>query len=171
MEVLPKSAALLFTISLVASCATHPSAKSSDIDLTGAWRSKVQFSSGAFAAIKDLEFMYAFNASGTMTESSNYDSVPPVPPAYGVWKRTGVREFEAIYVFYSTKPPGKLEDITGGGGWLPSGRGVLIEKIVIGPDGKHFKSTIRYDAFDQSGNSIEGGGKAEGAGERIGFSM
>ena len=36
---------------------------------------------------KDLEFMYAFNVSGTMTESSNYDAAPPVPPAYGVWKK------------------------------------------------------------------------------------
>ena len=41
-------------------------------NLAGAWRGKVQFTSGAFAEIKDLEFMYAFNAGGTMTESSNY---------------------------------------------------------------------------------------------------
>ena len=53
-------------------------------ELVGAWRSNVQFKSGAFASITDLEFMYVFNAGGTLTESSNYDGVPPVPPAYGV---------------------------------------------------------------------------------------
>ena len=35
------------------------------------------------AAMKNLEFMYVFDADGTMTESSNYDSFPPGPPAYG----------------------------------------------------------------------------------------
>ena len=38
-------------------------------DLAGEWRAQLQFSSGAFASIKDLEFMYAFNQGGTMTES------------------------------------------------------------------------------------------------------
>ena len=37
--------------------------------------------------MKDLEFMYVFNVGGTMTASSNYDGAPPVPPAYGVWRR------------------------------------------------------------------------------------
>src|SRR5713101_6199191 len=48
--------------------------------LVGAWRGRVQFRAGPFAAVKDLEFMYVFNAGGTMTESSNYDASPPVPP-------------------------------------------------------------------------------------------
>lgn len=48
--------------------------------LTGAWRASIQFSSGAFSGIKDLEFLYVFNAGGTLTESSNYDGAPPVPP-------------------------------------------------------------------------------------------
>ncbi len=30
--------------------------------MAGAWRSQVQFSGGTFAAMKDLEFMYVFNA-------------------------------------------------------------------------------------------------------------
>ena len=53
-------------------------------DLAGEWRAQLQFTSGAFASIKDLEFMYSFNQGGTMTESSNYDASPPVPPAYGI---------------------------------------------------------------------------------------
>jgi hypothetical protein len=62
-------------------------------DLMGEWRAKLQFTSGAFAAVKDLEFMYVFNQGGTMTESSNYDASPPVPPAYGIWRKVGAREF------------------------------------------------------------------------------
>ena len=58
-------------------------------DLVGEWRAPLQFTSGAFAPIKDLEFMYVFNQGGTMTESSNYDASPPVPPAYGIWRKVG----------------------------------------------------------------------------------
>src|SRR5437867_672176 len=99
-----------------------------DNDLVGAWRGKVQFKSGSFAGMKDLEFMYVFNAGGTMTESSNYDGAPPVPPAYGIWRKTGPRQFEARYEFYSTKAP-SLDDLSKGRGWMPAGHGVLMEKI------------------------------------------
>ena len=68
----------------------------SPLDLVGEWRAQLQFTSGAFAPVKDLEFMYAFNQGGTMTESSNYDASPPVPPAYGIWRKVGTKEFEAI---------------------------------------------------------------------------
>ena len=57
---------------VVVGCATPDNG-----DLVGAWRSKLQFQSGDFAAIRDLEFMYVFNPGGTMTESSNYDAAPP----------------------------------------------------------------------------------------------
>src|SRR5258705_377512 len=77
--------------------------------LVGAWRSEVRFTSGDFAAVKDLEFLFVFNRGGTMTESSNYDSAPPVPPAYGVWRATGGRTFRSKYLFYTTKPPAKPE--------------------------------------------------------------
>ena len=60
-----------------------------DTGLFGAWRGSVQFTTGAFAEVKDLDFMYLFNAGGTMLESSNYDGAPPVPPAYGVWRKVG----------------------------------------------------------------------------------
>jgi hypothetical protein len=77
-------------------------------DLVGAWRAKIHFKDGAFASIKDLEFMYVFNEGGTITESSNYDGAPPVPPAYGVWRQVGPKQFEAKYTFYITKPPASL---------------------------------------------------------------
>jgi len=138
-------------------------------DLVGQWRAKVQFRSGAFTAIRDLEFVYVYNSGGTMMESSNYDAAPPVPPAYGIWKKAGPKQFETKYEFYVTKAPARLEDLTGGGGWLPAGRGVFLERITISDDGDSFTSTIRYQAFDQAGRAAEGGGDAEGRGVRLRF--
>src|SRR5262245_53583948 len=97
--------------------------------LLGAWRSQLQFSSGAFAGIRNLEFMYVFNAGGTLTESSNYDAAPPVPPAYGVWRELGGSTFEAKYEFYVTAAPATLDSLKSG--WLPSGRGVFSERITV----------------------------------------
>ena len=139
------------------------------IPLVGAWESRLQFSSGAFATIKDLRFLYAFNAGGTMTESSNYDGAPPVPPAYGVWRQTGPSGFEAKYVFYMTKAPAAFQEITSGGGWLPSGHGVLTEQIATAADGVSFESTITLELFDMSGKPAPGGGKATAHGSRISF--
>lgn len=136
--------------------------------LVGAWRSSVQFESGAFAGINDLEFMYVFNAGGTLTESSNYDGAPPVPPAYGVWRAIGTNAFEAKYEYFSTAPS-PPPDFMKGAGWLPAGRGVFIEAITLAPDGESFVSTIRYEAFDASGKPAEGAGKARGRGARIQF--
>ncbi|MBI3849973.1 MAG: hypothetical protein HY298_06735 [Verrucomicrobia bacterium] len=108
---------------LLCGCADMPSSRVRlpTEELVGAWRSKVQFTTGAFAAVKDLEFMYVFNAGGTMTESSNYDGAPPVPPAYGVWKKVGPRQFQAKYVFYSTKPPANFDEVSKGGRLAASG--------------------------------------------------
>lgn len=138
-------------------------------ELVGAWRSRVQFNDGAFAAIRDLEFLYVFNAGGTMTESSNYDGAPPVPPAYGVWRRTGPGRFETRYAFFVTRPPGSFDEIAGGGGWMPGGSGVLDEKIVLAADGRTYRSTIVYRPVDQAGRPIDGGGKGSAVGQRIGF--
>ena len=149
---------------------TLPGQKDAAVDeLVGAWRGKVEFKSGALAEFKELEFMYVFNAGGTMTESSNYDAAPPVPPAYGVWRKTGTREFEARYEFFSTKATNPLEEIAKGGGWVPDGRGVLFEKITLSEDGKSFESQIRYDAFDQAGKPTESGSEGTSRGSRIGF--
>ena len=76
--------AVLTVLLLTAGCTANPPGQQAPV--VGAWRSKVQFETGALAGIKDLEFLYVFNAGGTLTESSNYDGAPPVPPAYGVWR-------------------------------------------------------------------------------------
>jgi hypothetical protein len=138
-------------------------------DVVGAWRAKVQGSAGMLAAMKDLEFMYAFNLGGTMTESSNYDAAPPAPPAYGIWRKVGARQYEAKYEFFWTKAPASFDEIAKGGGWPPGGHGVLLQKITLRADGNTFDSTIRLDLFDQQGQSVDGGGEGTGQGARIRF--
>ncbi len=135
--------------------------------LVGVWRSQVQFSTGDFAPVKDLEFLYLFNAGGTMTESSNYDSAPPVPPAYGVWRSLGRGEFEALYVFYTTKPPEKPDQAAQG--WVPAGRGELTERITVAADGQSFASALTLRLFDPLGHPLPGGGEATGHASRIDF--
>jgi len=138
-------------------------------DLTGAWRVEIQFQSGDFAAIRDLQFMTVFNQGGTLTESSNYDSAPPVPPAYGIWRATGPNAFEAKYEFFVTKAPAAIADLTTGGGWLPAGRGVFTEAIQLSPDGSTYTSQIHYAAHDSLGQPRAGGGDAIGRGVRMAF--
>ena len=162
----------LFLFLHVASCSRNEAAAtrtSPASDLVGAWRAKLQFDSGAFAAVKNLEFMYVFNAGGTLTESSNYDGAPPVPPAYGVWRETGPQQFEAKYAFYITQAPKEFAAITSGGGWLPNGHGVFTERITLAPDGQSFESSITYQVFDSLGAAAPGGGPARGHGVRIAF--
>lgn len=137
--------------------------------LVGAWRSSIQFQTGFLASIKDLEFMYAFNAGGTMTESSNYDAAPPVPPAYGIWRSLGPNQYEARYEFYITRIPTAVEASTASGGWLPGGRGRLIETITLSADGNSFTSTIRLDVFDQAGKPTAGGGTGNAKAVRMTF--
>ena len=166
------SSLMLFVTLLFTSCRLQ-SDDSNRTDLSpslaGAWKEKLQFQTGAFAEIKDLEFMYVFNAGGTMTESSNYDAAPPVPPAYGIWKHVDGNEYEAKYEFYITRIPSPAESKSSSGGWLPGGHGVLKEKITLSPDGNSFTSTILYEGFDQSGKPMPGAGEGKGQGIRLQF--
>jgi hypothetical protein len=166
-----RSAAGMLAIALsVSGCVRASQREAADGDaLVGAWRSSVQFNSGAFASVHDLEFMIVFNEGGTLTESSNYDAAPPVPPAYGTWGKTGPHQYEAVYEFYSTKSPAQFSDLQAGGGWLPAGRGRLVENVSVDPDGKSYRSTMQYIAMDASGNTKEGGGEATCHATRIGF--
>ena len=137
------------------------------VALVGAWRARVQFADGAFADVRDLEFMYVFNAGGTMTESSNYDGAPPVPPAYGAWRQTAPRVFESRYEFFVTKPPAAIADIVNGGGWAPTGSGTLTERYVLSADARSFESTLELRLFDAAGIEVQGGGRATARGARI----
>jgi len=169
MLLLKASRSLLLVQALVlAGCGAQPASRTQAPDLAGAWRVKIQFQSGDFAAIRDLEFMTVFNPGGTMTESSNYDAAPPVPPAYGIW-RAREQGFEARYEFFVTRPPAAFTDLQAGGGWLPAGRGVLTEEIQLAADGRSYTSHIRYAAYDSLGHERAGGGDGEGRGARIEF--
>ena len=172
MHTIPRLSLVVTALLGVAGCPQPKPPAASDTaapELVGEWRAQLQFTGGAFAVIKDLEFMYVFNSGGTMTESSNYDAAPPVPPAYGIWRTVGPKEFEAKYEFYVTKPPAAFDEIAKGGGWSPAGRGVFVERITLSDDGKSFTSKIRYDQFDTAGKPAEGGGEATGRGVKLTF--
>ncbi len=159
----------LYLLSVVImGCSPAPARQEAPPPIVGAWRSSLQFADGAFAGIKDLEFMYVFNQGGTLTESSNYDGAPPVPPAYGAWRAISATEFEAKYEFYVTTPA-PPDAFKTGAGWLPAGRGIFTERITLGADGKTFTSTITYEAFDTRGQAVAGGGTATGRAVRIGL--
>ncbi len=151
---------------LVAGCGPNREVRQSP--LVGAWKSAVQFKTGAFTSIQNLEFMYVFNAGGTMTESSNYDGAPPVPPAYGIWRQVAPGEFEVRYEFYSTTPSAP-EAFKTGAGWLPSGHGVLTERIRMSADSRSFTSSIRYQGFGMHNEPVEGSGEGEGHAARMEF--
>jgi hypothetical protein len=139
------------------------------VDLVGAWKGRVQFKTGAYAEIKDFEFMWVFNHSGTMTESSNYDGVPPTPPAYGIWKKTGDKQYEAHYEFYWNKVPASFEDLVKAGGFPPAGYGVLSEKITLSEDGQSYGSIIKLNLFDQTGKQTVFNDEATAEAKRIKF--
>jgi hypothetical protein len=145
----------------------HVEIDTTGVELTGAWRGDVQFTSGAFAGFKDVKFLYVFNAGGTVTESSNYDASPPVEPAYGVWKKTGPRQYVARYEFFVDKAPASFDEIAKGGGWPPDGHGVVTEKIRLAADGNAFESQIKYELFDAQGKPVAGGGEGTELAERI----
>ncbi len=61
----------MLALVVAAGCAPNPpvSPAAPPDPLVGAWRTRVQFTDGDFAAVKDLEFLIAFNLGGTMNES------------------------------------------------------------------------------------------------------
>ena len=160
---------LLIAFIQCSACSQGSDKPGDDDSLLGAWRSNVEFDTGTLASMKGFEFMYVFNSGGTMTESSNFDAAPPVPPAYGIWRPLGKDKYEAQYEFFITRPPTSTEAQAGVVGWLPGGRGVLVEEITVSADGDSFTSTIRYEILDQAGKTVDGGGVGEAHAARMKF--
>jgi hypothetical protein len=165
---------MLSAAAVITGCTTGPSSqKNADADrsvLVGAWRSKIAFRNGPLAEMKDLEFLYAYNTGGTMTESSNYDEAAnSSPPAYGVWRQNAPQTFETKYVFYTTKESGQADGAPKGGDWWPAGHGVLTETITLADDGLTYVSTIKLATYDRAGAPVAGSGEGTGAGTRIAF--
>ena len=148
-------------------CAPATAPANSEPSLAGAWKSSVQFQSGAFAGVRDLTFMYVYDAGGTLIESSNYDSAPPVPPAFGAWRRIDGNRFEARYLFFTTRAATAAEAAAASGGWLPAGHGELTEQITMAPDGQSYEATIRAELFDVDGKAVDGGGEGSVQARRI----
>lgn len=164
---------ILLTIPVLAGCITQSTPPDGGAApapaLVGAWRAKVTFRSGPLAQAKDLEFLYAYNAGGTMTESSNYDEAAnSSPPAYGVWKQTGPRTFETKYVFFTTRAPEPDDHAPGKSDWWPAGRGELTETVALSDDGRTSTSTIKLVTYDRAGEPVaSGAGEGTGTGTRI----
>ncbi len=165
---------LLSAVVFIGGCSNGPSARARASGehggLVGAWRSKIVFKGGPLAGMKDLEFLLAYNAGGTMTESSNYDEAPnSSPPAYGIWKQSDPRTFETKYIFFTTRAPEPADSAPGSSDWWPAGHGVISETITLAEDGQTYTSTIKIALFDKTDTPIAGGGEGTAAGTRIGF--
>ena len=148
---LPAALAVVTAVMNV-SCGNAPASESAQ--LAGAWKGPIQFRTGAFAVIKDFEFMRVYNEGGTMTESSNYDGVPPTPPAYGIWKKTSDGKYMTRYEFYWNNLPPSFEELTKDGGFSPGGYGVIEENISLSEDGNSFNASVGLTMFDKSGKQI-----------------
>lgn len=163
---------MLSALLVITGCANEKSPPSASPDggvLVGAWRSKIVFQSGALAGMKGLEFLSAYNAGGTMTESSNYDEAAnSSPPAYGIWKQVAPQVFQTKYLYFTTRDPAPGES-PANRDWWPAGHGVLTETITLSADGQTYASTIKLAIYDTSGALIAGGGEGTGAGTRIVF--
>jgi hypothetical protein len=162
---------VLIAISALAASASplglHTGSRSHGHGLAGAWRAKVEFADGPYAAVKDLKFLFTFNKGGRLMESSNYDAAPPVTPAYGIWRKVGTRKYELRYEFFNTKPPKRSEDLPGG--WLPAGWGVIKETVTLAPKGNTYTSKLLFVLKDDKGNIVPGSGKATSISERMAF--
>jgi hypothetical protein len=169
------AASLTVAATAIAGCAIAPASQTTTSSesggLEGAWRSRISFSTGTFAPVKDMEFLYAYNAGGTMTESSNYDEAAnSTPPAYGIWKQTAPGKFETKYLFFMTRPPDPKAGEPAGDDWWPAGHGELTESITLSADGQSYTSTIKFVAFDTADKPIANdGGEGTGSGTRIVF--
>lgn len=163
--------AVLGTAACTSAPASQASVPAEAAALQGAWRAKVTFTSGPLAEMKDLEFLYSYNAGGTMTESSNYDEAAnSSPPAYGIWKQTAPHTFQTKYLFYTTKAPEPVAGAPAGSDWWPAGHGVLTETITLSDDGQTYASAIALSTFDKAGAPVAGGdGAGTASGTRVAF--
>ncbi|MES1259181.1 MAG: hypothetical protein ABUL71_01205, partial [Gemmatimonadota bacterium] len=164
----------LSAVAMVAGCKNTPApqaAASADAGmLVGAWRASVAFQSGPLTGMKDLEFLYAYNAGGTMTESSNYDEAAnSSPPAYGIWKLVSPRTYQTKYVFFTTAEPGPGDTAAKGRDWWPAGHGELTETITLSEDGQTYTSTIKLATFDKAGKAVAGDGEGTATARRVVF--
>jgi hypothetical protein len=119
--------------------------------LEGGWRAHVTFGSGPLKGVP-FQFLIMYAAGGGMVESSNFDEVPPIPPAYGSWGRTGPSNFKSTYIFWTTKTANAKDSKV----WTFSGLGVLNENISLGKTGDAYTSSISYQLFNTKDEPLSG---------------
>jgi hypothetical protein len=119
--------------------------------LEGGWRAQVTIESGPLIGLQ--QFLLVYSAGGGMVESSNFDEVPPVPPAYGSWAATGDGNFRSTYVFFTTE---QIDSCNPGAGWAFSGSGKLREAITVATTGNDYTSRLSYELFDTSDKLLPG---------------
>jgi hypothetical protein len=129
-----------------------PAATSKPPSLEGGWRAHVTFASGPLKGVP-FQFLITYSTGGGMVESSNFDEVPPVPPAYGSWGRTGPTNFKSTYIFWTTKMA-NAKDVSKG--WTFSGIGVLNENIALSQTGDAYTSSIAYQLYDTQDKPLTG---------------
>jgi hypothetical protein len=119
--------------------------------LEGGWRARVTIASGPIQGVGQFLFTYA--RGGGLVESSNFDEMPPVPPAYGSWVNTRGQTFQSTYVFFTTV----LADANDvGAGWQFSGSGKIKESIQLRNDGDTYSSDLTYQLFDTEDQPLRG---------------
>jgi len=131
--------------------------------LEGGWRARVTIASGPIAGVGQFLFTYALG--GGLVESSNFDEMPPVPPAYGSWVTTGGLNFQSTYVFFTTvlADPNDV-----GAGWQVSGSGKIKEAIQLKNDRNSYASNLSYQLFDSNDGPLLGqSGVGKAVGRRI----
>ena len=84
-----------------------------------------------------------FHLGGTLSETGSRSPPSNRSPGLGVWKRTGVRDFEARYTFQGFDP----------NGLLASNMDVRSE-ITLSADGETFTGISRLAFSDISGNTV-----------------
>lgn len=140
------------------------------IELTGAWHTNITLDSGVVAGRHRMQVLAAYHGDGTMTMSFPADSLGiPALVAYGVWRRTGPRQFESRSVFLEARSP----TAKGGKGKVGDRRvaahGILAETITLSADANGYSATVRVEMLDSAGVMIGGGAVGRGTGVRVTF--
>jgi hypothetical protein len=131
--------------------------------LEGSWRVEVTIATGPFVGVQ--QFLVMYSAGGGMVESSNFDEMPPVPPAYGSWEATGESTFRSTYVFFTTE---SVDGQNPGAGWAHSGSGKFQESITVGPNRLDYTSRLSYQLYDVADQPLpQQSGDGFGIGRRI----
>ena len=96
--------------------------------------------------------LHTFHVGGTMSETGSRSAPSNRSPGHGVWKRTGVRDFESRHTFQGFDANGLL-----------STNMDIRSEITLSSDGETFTGVSRLAFSDISGNTVPFCATLEGA--------